>query len=77
MKEIPIYNTFRKIEAIHKGMSGDKKYHIETVDKKYLLLRISDFSEYERKKTEYEKIKKMINLDVSMPYPVDFGICKV
>lgn len=58
MKEIPLYNTFRKIEPIQKGMSGDKKYYIETVDKKYLLLRISDFSEYDQKKTEYEIIKK-------------------
>ncbi|HCX62548.1 phosphotransferase [Sedimentibacter sp.] len=75
MREIPLYSTFEKIESINKGMSGDKKYYIKTVDEKHLLLRISDFSEYDQKKTEYEIIKKMINNDVQMPFPVDFGIC--
>lgn len=75
MREIPLYNTLKKIELINKGMSGDKKYYIETVDGKHLLLRLADFSEYNQKKTEYELIKNMINLDVSMPSPVDFGIC--
>ncbi len=75
MREIPLYNTFEKIEPINKGMSGDEKYYIKTVNEKHLLLRIADFSEYYQKKTEYEVIKKMINLDVPMPFPVDFGIC--
>lgn len=55
-------------------MSGDKKYYIETVDGKHLLLRLADFSEYNQKKTEYEVIKNMIKHDVPMPFPVDFGI---
>lgn len=50
MKEIPIYNTFAKIKPIEKGMSGDKKYYIETVDGKHLLLRIADFSVLNQKK---------------------------
>ena len=29
MREIPLYNTFKKINPIKKGMSGDKKYYIE------------------------------------------------
>ncbi len=56
-------------------MSGDKKYYIETVDEKHLLLRVADSSEYAQKKTEYEIINKMINIGVSMSHPVDFGIC--
>lgn len=75
MKEIPIYNTFEKIEPINKGMSDDKKYYIETVNGNHLLLRVADFSEYNQKKAEYEVIKNMINLDVPMPFPVDFGVC--
>ncbi|NYB74326.1 phosphotransferase [Sedimentibacter hydroxybenzoicus DSM 7310] len=75
MREIPLYSTFKKIESINKGMSGDKKYYIETVDKKHLLLRISDFSEYDQKKIEYDLIKKLINFDVNMPFPIDFGVC--
>lgn len=75
MREIPLYNTFEKIQPISKGMSGDKKYYVEDVDGKHFLLRIADFSEYDQKKAEYEIIKNMNNLDVPMPFPVDFGIC--
>ena len=39
MIDIPIYDTFSKIEPIVKGMSGDKKYYIETVDGSNLLLK--------------------------------------
>lgn len=46
MREIPIYSTFEKIEPINKGMSGDIKYHIETVDGRHILLRVADSTEY-------------------------------
>lgn len=75
MKDIPIYHTFAKIEPITKGMSGDKKYYIETIEGKHLLLRIADSSEYSQKKTEYEAMKEMYARNVPMPYPIDFGIC--
>lgn len=75
MIDIPIYGTFAKIEPIKKGMSGDKKYYIETVDGKQLLLRITDSSEYSQKKTEYEAMKEMVARNVPMPPPIDFGIC--
>jgi len=75
MKDIPIYDTFTKIEPIKKGMSGDKKHYIETIDGKHLLLRIADSSEYSLKKTEYEVMKEMYACNVPMPFPVDFGIC--
>lgn len=75
MTDIPIYDTFAKIELIKKGMSGDKKYYIETIEGKHLLLRIADSSEYSQKKTEYEAMKEMYARKVPMPAPVDFGIC--
>ena len=46
MKDIPNFDTFMKIEPIHKGWSGDKKYYVETKDGERLLLRISDISSY-------------------------------
>ena len=75
MRDIPLYNTFKKIQPINKGMSGDKKYYIEDVEGKHFLLRVADLSEFKQKKDEYEIIKNMNNLDVPMPSPVDFGIC--
>ena len=75
MIEIPLYDTFSKIEPITKGMSGDKKYYIETVDGKHLLLRVADSSEYSQKRTEFELMKHMVALGIPMPSTIDFGTC--
>lgn len=76
MQEIKSYNTFTKIEPVNKGWSSDKKYYIETTNGSKLLLRLSDISEYDRKKAEYESMKKVAYLDVPMSQPVDFGTCE-
>ena len=75
MQDIPLFNQFYKIEFISKGMSGDKKYHIETVDGTHLLLRIADISKYALKQVEFENMVQLFQLGVSMPNPIDFGIC--
>ena len=67
--------SFAKTEMISKGMSGDKKYYIETVDGKHLLLRIADSSEHEQKKAEFETMKQAFALNIPMPEPIDFGLC--
>lgn len=68
MREIPLYNTFKKINPINKGMSGDKKYYIEDDDGKHFLLRVAESSEYEQKKVEFELIKNMNSLVVPIWY---------
>ena len=40
---ISIANTFSTVKEITKGMSGDRKYYIETNEGKKLLLRISRY----------------------------------
>jgi serine/threonine-protein kinase len=75
MQDIKDYNSFKKIEPVNKGWSKDKKYYIETVDGRRLLLRVSDISEYERKKAEFEMMKQVAALGVPMSQPLDFGIC--
>ena len=47
--DIPQYDTFTKIEPLNKGWSSDKKYVVETDDGKWMLLRVADIVEYERK----------------------------
>lgn len=74
LKDISLFNTFNEITPIKKGMSGDRKYFVTTNSGERLLLRISDISELERKKTEYALIKKL-SADIPMPKPVDFGVC--
>lgn len=75
MNDIPYYNTFEKIELINKGMSGDRKYYIQTKDGAKRLLRVSDISVYEQKKSEFEAMKQLVQLDIPMSQPIDFGIC--
>ncbi|WP_107838258.1 aminoglycoside phosphotransferase family protein [Metasolibacillus meyeri] len=75
MQAIKDYNTFQKIEAINKGWSTDKKYYIETINNEKRLLRIANISEYNNKKAEFDTMKQVAALDVSMSQPLDFGIC--
>ena len=73
---IPGYEAFMKIEPIYKGwMPDEKKYYIETSDGRRLLLRLSDASEYENKKALHVKLKRVSELDIPAPHPVDFGLC--
>lgn len=67
---------FIRTELITKGISGDRKYYLETTDGKRLLARISDSSEYERKRSVYGLLQKVSNIDLPMPMPVDFGYCE-
>lgn len=75
MQDIKSYHTFTKIEPVNKGWSKDKKYYVETENGSKLLLRISDISEYDRKKAEFELVEKVAALGVPMSQPVDFGTC--
>lgn len=76
MKDIRDYNTFKKIERINKGWSDDKKYYVGTNDGKQLLLRISDFENYDRKKFEFEMMEQVVKTGIPMATPIDFGICE-
>lgn len=73
--EISDSRKWQIIEPIKKGWSNDQKYYIRTADGRELLLRVSDISQYENKKQEFEAIKQLDNLDILISRPVDFGIC--
>ncbi|UAL50138.1 aminoglycoside phosphotransferase family protein [Metabacillus dongyingensis] len=75
MFDIKNYATFEKIKPINKGWSSDKKYYIETVTNEKMLLRIADISEYAKKKSEFEMMKRLAEYGVPMSQPVDFGMC--
>ena len=68
-------STWLSCEKIAKGWSSDEKYIIETNNRQKLLLRISDISDYEGKKKEFEIVQKYSKLGFAMSSPVDFGIC--
>ena len=60
------------VEPLTKGWSKDKKYILTSKDKKYLL-RVSDISLYDKKKKQFELLKKIEKLDINCSRPVEFG----
>lgn len=75
MIDIPRYDTFVKIEPINKGWSSDRKYCIETENVGKLLLCISDISEYDKKKAEFDAVCAVMQQGISMSRPIGFGTC--
>lgn len=71
-----IYRTIVSRTPIEKGWSGDRKYRIVTVDGGTYLLRLSGLDRLERKKREFEKMKEVAALGISMCLPIEFGTCE-
>lgn len=76
MNDIPNFDTFVKVEAIHKGWSGDKKFYVETKGGERLLLRVSDVALYEEKQREFAMMREMSAAGIKMSHPVSFGVCE-
>jgi len=73
---ISVAETFSTVKEISKGMSGDRKYYIETVDGKKLLLRITEASNYETKKKDYDFLLCLNKTSLPVPEAIDFGMCE-
>ena len=67
---------FIKKTPISKGWSGDRKYRAETEDGEVYLFRISPIEQFERKKAEFESMKKVDALGIPMCRPLEFGVCE-
>ena len=64
---------FTKVKPIQKGMSGDRKFYLEDGKGKRYLLRLSESSESERKKAEFDFLEKLSGKGFPVPQPVAFG----
>ncbi len=71
-----LINELIHFEEINKGWSGDKKYCATDKSGNKYLLRISDASEYERKKLENEYMCYVAQLGAPICKPIEFGICE-
>ncbi len=60
---------------INKGWSPDKKYCVTDESGRRYLLRVSDIGEYEKKKTEFNMMQKVVSEGVQMCQPIEFGVC--
>jgi len=68
--------TFPKVENIDKGCSGEKKYYVETIDGKPMMMRLSDISDYDNKQKLFNTMKKVSEFEIPVSNPIDYGICK-
>lgn len=70
-----IIDSIVSSKLIEKGWSGDKKYCVTDRDQTKYLLRISPIEQYERKKSEFELMKRVAELGAPMCMPIEFGTC--
>jgi serine/threonine-protein kinase len=74
LERIRCSENFKEIVPLNKGWSKDKKYIITNNDNSKYLLRISDISLYEKKKEQFELLKKVEQLNINASRPIEFGI---
>ena len=74
LKTIKCSKNFKDITPLNKGWSKDKKYIITNNDNSKYLLRISDISLYDKKKEQFELLRKVESLNINASKPIEFGI---
>ncbi len=62
-------------EKINKGWSADNKYLIKDDNNNKYLLRISSIDQYDKKLIEFNYLKKLEEIGLSMCKPIEFGTC--
>ena len=67
-------STWKNIEKLNKGWSKDQKYIVTDISNNKFLLRLSDISLYEKKKEQFELLKKVESLRINASRPIEFGI---
>jgi len=65
--------NFISKEPILKGWSGDKKYCVTAESGEKFLLRVSDPTQREAKRAEFQMMQKLAALGVPMCLPIEFG----
>ena len=61
---------------IEKGWSGDRKYHVTTLDGKEYLLRVSPPERLERARSQFARMETAVSLGIPMCLPLEFGVCE-
>ena len=62
------------VAPLIKGWSGDKKYILENGDGERYVLRLSKSDLYEKKKNQFELLKKIERLGLNCSRPIEFGV---
>ncbi|MDD6467568.1 MAG: phosphotransferase [Erysipelotrichaceae bacterium] len=61
-------------QKLDKGWSRDCKYVLTDIHQKKYVLRISDGSSYEKRKVQYEYLRKLETLDINCTKLLEFGM---
>lgn len=75
IKDIPLYCDWTEITVPPDGSSPNQKFRVIDKEGKAFIVRVSDIAFYDKKKKEFENIKRLSGQDIQMPLPVDFGLC--
>lgn len=67
-------STWKNIEKLNKGWSKDQKYIVTDINNNKFLLRLSDINLYEKKKEQFELLKKVESLSINASRPIEFGV---
>ena len=73
--DIPSSSTWTKIQAIHKGWSGEEKYYIKTKQNKEYLLRIADQSKLAEERSLYAIYDSLKGKNLPIPEALVSGYC--
>lgn len=76
IKDIPINDEVTSAKEITKGMSGERKYYLETKAGKKYLLRISNADNYEIKQKDFNFLVQLNKAALPIPTAVAFGKCE-
>lgn len=75
INDIPRYKEWTNITVPMYGWSANLKYRVKDISGNDYVLRVSDISFFDDKKHEYENIIRLSQYDISMPKPIEFGVC--
>lgn len=76
LQDIPQAKGWSDIIPVDKGWSPDQKFYITTYENREILLRLSDISQYDKKKAEYDTVREIYKLGLNMSEPIEFGVCE-
>lgn len=76
LREVPGFKDWIEIVPITKGWSLEPKFRVTDSSGNKLLVRFSDYANYESKKLEFESIQKISLPDVRFSQPTAFGLTK-
>ena len=75
MQDIPGADQWVTLYPISDGDSPDLKFRVKDKESQRYLVRLADHRQYDRKKTEFEHLKRIYDRRVPVPRPVRFGLC--